>query len=95
MLLLVRAGPWCHCNEPPITTQLHLEHGAEVRRLARYSVATTPVLRVAQFGCRLTGDGGSVESENPSPRGVVHLGPPTMPPHTPEERDVGGPHGSI
>ena len=86
---------WGHCNVPPATTHLHLEHGAAVRRLATHSAAITPVLRVAQFGCWLTGDGGSVESENPSPRGVVNLGPSAMPSHTPDEIDIGGAHGAI
>jgi hypothetical protein len=75
--------PWCHCNVPPVTTQLHLNHGAIVRRLATHSAAITPVLRLAQYGCMITGDGGAVESENPSPRGVVNLGPTAMPPYTP------------
>jgi hypothetical protein len=34
-----------------------------------------PVISVVQFGCRLHGHGAVVESENASPRGVVHLGP--------------------
>lgn len=71
---------WCHCPVPPVTTRLHLSHGANVRRLSRYSDAITPVLRLTQFGCMITGDGGVVESENPSPRGVVNLGPTVMPP---------------
>ena len=72
--------PWCHCAVLPATTQLHLNHGATVRRLAAHSAAITPVLRLAQYGCMITGDGGAVESENASPRGVVNLGPTAMPP---------------
>jgi hypothetical protein len=87
--------PWCHCPTPPRTTQLHLNHGAILRRLTAYSDAITPVLRLAQFGSMITGDGGVVESENPSPRGVVNLGPDAMPPLTPHERDIGGEHGAI
>ena len=78
----------CHCDRPLPSTHLHLEHGAAVRRLILHSDAITPVLRVAQFGCRLTGDGGVVVSDNPSPRGVVNLGPTAMPPYTPHEHDV-------
>jgi hypothetical protein len=73
---------WCHCPVPPATTRLHLSHGASVRRLANYSAAITPVLRLTQFGCMITGDGGAVESENASPRGVVNIGPTVMPPLT-------------
>ena len=87
--------PWCHCPTPNPTTSLHLQHGAVLRRLAAFSDAITPVLRLAQFGCRITGDGGVVESENPSPRGVVNLGPSVMPPRTPHERDIGGEHGAL
>jgi hypothetical protein len=87
--------PWCHCNDTNPSTQLHLNHGAALRRLAAHSAAITPVVRVAQFGCMLTGDQGRVESENASPRGVVNLGPATMPPVTPVEKDIGGPHGAI
>ena len=63
------------CPHPPITTELFLEHGAHLRRLAAHSPSLAPVVSVAQFGCRLYGRGAVVESENPSPRGVVHLGP--------------------
>ena len=95
--------PWCHCPVPPITTQLHLNHGAVVRRLAVHSSAITPVLRLAQYGCMITGDGGAVESENASPRGVVNLGPTRMPPYTPcgdhceHERNssTAGEHGAL
>jgi hypothetical protein len=64
--------PWCHCNTLVPSTQLHLSHGAVLRRVAAHSAAITPVVRVAQFGCMLTGDQGRVESENASPRGVVN-----------------------
>ena len=95
--------PWCHCPVPPITTQLHLNHGAVVRRLAMHSSAITPVLRLAQYGCMITGDGGAVESENASPRGVVNLGPTKMPPYTPcgdhcehdPSRSTPGEHGAL
>ena len=63
------------CPHPPRTTELHLQHGAQLRRLARHSASIRPVVSVVQYGCRLRGHGARIESENPSPRGVVHLGP--------------------
>jgi len=63
------------CPQPPRTTELYLHHGAHLRRLAAHSNSLRPVVSVVQFGCRLYGQGAVVESENPSPRGVVHLGP--------------------
>lgn len=63
------------CPHPPATTELRLEHGAHLRRLAAHSASIDPVVSVAQYGCRLHGQGATVESENASPRGVVHLGP--------------------
>jgi hypothetical protein len=67
--------PFASCARPPLTTELYLQHGAHLRRLAAHSPDIGPVVSVVQFGCRLHGRGGVVESENPSPRGVVHLGP--------------------
>lgn len=67
--------PFASCPRPPVTTELFLEHGAHLRRLAAHSTSIGPVVSVAQYGCRLHGHGAVVESQNPSPRGVVHLGP--------------------
>ena len=67
--------PFASCPRPPVTTELFLEHGAHLRRLAVHSDNIGPVVSVVQYGCRLHGHGAVVESENSSPRGVVHLGP--------------------
>ena len=66
---------WAICSSPPVTVHLFLEHGAELRRLAAHSKEIGPVVSVAQYGCRLSGEQGIVSTENSAPRGVVHLGP--------------------
>ena len=58
---------------PP--THFHLAMGVELRRFANWSAATAPVVRVSGYRCRLTGEGGTVVSENAAPLGVVHVGP--------------------
>ena len=68
-------APFASCPRPPVTTELVLEHGAHLRRLSVRSASIAPVISVVQYGCRLRGHGAVVESENASPRGVVHLGP--------------------
>lgn len=56
-------------------THLHLGMGVELRRVASASDSTTPVVNLAGYRCRLTGEGGSIVSENASPAGIVRLGP--------------------
>ena len=68
-------GPWAICPSPPVTVHLFLEHGAELRRLQSHSQQIGPVVSIAQYGCRLSGEQAIVSTENAAPRGVVHLGP--------------------
>lgn len=56
-------------------THLHLPMGVTLRRFGNLSTSTAPVLRLSGYGCRLTGDGARIVSDNASPRGVLHVGP--------------------
>ena len=64
-------------SDPPQTgTHLHLHKGAVLKRFAT-SDSTAPVVRVAEYGCLLTGH-GVIWSENPAPR--VRRQTPLTPP---------------
>lgn len=60
-------------SRPP--TNLHLAMGVTLRRFKNCSSSTQPVVRIAGYASRLTGEGGEVVSENAAPLGIVHLGP--------------------
>jgi len=63
--------------DPPQTgTHLHLHNGAVLKRFAT-SDSTAPVVRVSEYGCRVTGH-GVIWSENAAPR-VRRPSAPTPP----------------
>ena len=57
--------------------ELVLERGATLRRIANYSSSTEPIVRLSGQHGILRGL-GTLSTENPSPRGVVNVGPANL-----------------
>ena len=57
--------------------ELVLEHGAMLRRIASCASATAPLVRLGATQGTLRGS-GTIATENPSPRGVVNIGPANL-----------------
>eukprot|EP01050_Picozoa_sp_SAG11_P030628 SAG11_NODE_9146_length_938_cov_1.455304_1_plen_253_part_10 len=57
--------------------ELVLERGATLRRIANYSGSSEPIVRLSGQHGILRGL-GSLSTENPSPRGVVNVGPANL-----------------
>ena len=58
-------------------SELILETGATLRRIANLTNCTDPIVRLEGTNAVLRG-GGSLVSQNPSPRAIVNVGPPCL-----------------